>query len=215
MNAPATKRAILLRHGQTDWNAARRWQGRFDIPLNAAGVRQAQTAAERLAQDTDITHIVHSTAGRAAQTASVVASAFALAGRPLLVSASDQLVEIDVGEWSGLTHDEVSERYPDIMASLDRGEDVPRGVTGETLHAAGARVRAVFDEVVNAPRAGSEGTALFVMHGAVIRALTTNLIELPESAAFHALGQIGNCCWVELTWDQRHAWRVHRWNVTA
>lgn len=206
------KRAILVRHGQTDWNIARRWQGRRDISLNAQGVAQAQQAAAALVLDTDISVLVHSSAQRAAQTASVIAGAFDLAGRPLQCSASELLVEIDVGEWSGLTHDEVYAQYPDVMAALDRGEDVPRGVTGETLHDAGVRVRAAFDEVV---RQHIAGTALIVMHGAVIRALTTNLVNLPDVAAFHALGQIANCHWVEVAWDERHHWRIMRWNVGA
>lgn len=212
MSVPAITRAILLRHGQTDWNNARRWQGRADIPLNAAGVAQAQRAAAELVADTDIAQIVHSSASRAAQTASVISGAFDLAGRPVPSRASDLLVEIDVGEWSGLTHGEVFERYPDVMAALERGEDVPRGVTGERLAEAGERVRAEFDRVVAGP---GSGTALFVMHGAVIRALATNLTGLPPAAAFHALTQVGNCCWVEVTWDEGHDWRIHRWNVGA
>ena len=210
--APAIRRALLVRHGQTDWNIAHRWQGRRDIPLNAAGVQQAERAAQALVQDTDVSVLVHSTAQRAAQTASVIAGAFDLAGRPLPTSASDQLVEIDVGEWSGLTHVEVDAAYPDAMAALARGEDIPRGVTGETLAAAGERVRTVFDEVVTRELTG---TAMFVMHGAVIRALVTNLTQLPQAAAFHALGQVGNCAWVEVAWDERHDWRIMRWNVGA
>ena len=209
---PVIRRALLLRHGATDWNLSGRWQGRTDVPLNAQGVRQAEEAARALVRDTDITRIVHSTAKRAAQTAAVISGGFTLVGRPLPLSSSDQLVEIDVGEWSGLTHDEVAERYPDLTDALGRGEDVRRGMTGETLAEAGERVRVVFDEVMS--QAGA-GTVLFVMHGAVIRALTTNVVGLPESAAFHALAQVGNCCWVELGWDEAHGWRIHRWNAAA
>ena len=98
---------VLVRHGETDWNRQRRFQGHADQPLNDAGRSQARELAGRL-RDEPVTALYTSPLRRASETAQILASGFGLEARTL-----DALLEIDVGAWEGLTVDEVRERYPD------------------------------------------------------------------------------------------------------
>ncbi len=141
-----------LRHGETDWNARNLAQGRTDIPLNAVGLAQAETAAKLLAHR-GIRTIVSSPLGRAKATAEAAASAI---GRP--IQFDDDLQEVSFGdheakpmlaEWFD---DWVAERY------------TPAG--GESF--ATLRDRAV--AAINRALA-SEAPVLIVAHGAVFRAL--------------------------------------------
>ena len=98
----------LVRHGETEWNAARRIQGRTDIPLNETGRQQAREAAELLARRR--WHGVYtSPLGRARETASIIAERLGLDG----VTAIDALVERDYGEAEGMGFDEIQALYPE------------------------------------------------------------------------------------------------------
>lgn len=98
----------LVRHGETEWNAARRIQGRTDIPLNETGRQQAREAAELLARRR--WHGVYtSPLGRARETASIIAERLGLDG----VTAIDALVERDYGEAEGMGFDEIEALYPE------------------------------------------------------------------------------------------------------
>jgi probable phosphoglycerate mutase len=103
-------RILLVRHGETDWNAAGRIQGHSDTPLNAAGRLQARRAAQRLARE-PIRALYSSDLARAFETATII-------GAPvgLTVVASPQLRERRYGEWEGLTSPEIQARYPEQFA---------------------------------------------------------------------------------------------------
>jgi broad specificity phosphatase PhoE len=97
-----------VRHGETDWNAARRIQGRTDIPLNATGREQARQAGELLARRR--WHAVYtSPLGRAHETASIIADRLGL----VEVTDIDALVERDYGEAEGMGFDEIEALYPE------------------------------------------------------------------------------------------------------
>jgi broad specificity phosphatase PhoE len=151
---------ILARHGETDWNAERRFQGHADPPLNDTGRAQAEALAERLAAQ-DLAAIYSSDLRRAAQTAAAVGNRF---GLPVVELPS--LREIDVGEWSGLTVSEVVERYPDGYARHRAGGD--GWTAGETHAQLTERIVRAVSEIANEhPRR----TVLVVAHGAALRAL--------------------------------------------
>lgn len=102
-----TTRVFLVRHGQTEWNATRRFQGHHDVPLSAAGVRQAERLALRLAGE-PLSAVYTSDLLRAFETARVIASRHAgIAALPL-----KELREIDMGEWEGKTFDEIRDTAP-------------------------------------------------------------------------------------------------------
>ena len=91
---------LLVRHGETDWNAERRWQGHADVPLNDRGREQARTLADRLAGER-IDAIYTSDLGRARETAEILAARL---GVPVVTDPD--LREIDVGSREGLTGDQ-------------------------------------------------------------------------------------------------------------
>jgi broad specificity phosphatase PhoE len=93
---------LIVRHGETDWNAERRYQGHADVPLNERGREQAQALAEQLAGEA-LDAIYASDLSRARVTAEVVAERLGLP-----VVADPDLREIDVGAVEGLTFDESS-----------------------------------------------------------------------------------------------------------
>jgi broad specificity phosphatase PhoE len=98
---------VLVRHGETDWNRERRFQGHADTHLNDVGRRQALELAEAL-RDERLGAVYTSPLRRASDTARIVADALGLDVRELAA-----LREIDVGDWQGLTVDEIRARYPE------------------------------------------------------------------------------------------------------
>jgi len=98
---------LLVRHGETDWNAAGRIQGHSDTPLNAAGRQQARRAAQRLAPE-PVRALYSSDLARAFETAMII-------GEPLglTVVTSPRLRERQYGAWEGLTAAEIQARYPE------------------------------------------------------------------------------------------------------
>jgi 2,3-bisphosphoglycerate-dependent phosphoglycerate mutase len=151
---------LLARHGETDWNRERRWQGHADPPLNDAGREQARELA-RLLAETPLDAVYSSDLRRARDTAAVVAS-----DHGLEVVATPALREIDVGEWSGLTTDEIERRFPAGFARHADGGD--GWEQGETHAAMSGRIAAAVSEIA-ASHPG--GHVLCVCHGGVIRAL--------------------------------------------
>ncbi len=141
---------LLARHGETDWNAAQRWQGHADVPLNARGLQQARELAETL-RDIDLDAVYASDLSRAHETARIVARS-----KGLDVTTMPALREVDVGSWSGLTNPEIAEKFPGM----------PRH-DGETEEALLARVKAATLEI--GTRHG--GSVLVVMHGNAMRAI--------------------------------------------
>ena len=95
---------LLIRHGETEWNAAELFRGRADIPLNENGLRQAGLLSEYL-KDKQIDAIYSSPLGRARKTAEIISGRHGLE-----VMSSGGLIDIDFGEWQGLAHREVNNR---------------------------------------------------------------------------------------------------------
>jgi broad specificity phosphatase PhoE len=153
---------LLLRHGQSEWNADGRWQGQADPPLSELGEEQARDAAERL-RATTFSSVVASDLRRARTTAEILAEAL---GLPLEIDQG--LREIDVGSWTGLTRSEIRARWPGELAAWSEGHrESPLG--GETRTHLVARARASLARA--AGRAPSGARVLVVTHGALIRNL--------------------------------------------
>lgn len=151
---------LLARHGESDWNAARRWQGHADRPLSDLGRAQARTLAERLAR-IRLDAIYSSDLRRARDTAVVVGKSQGLSVRLLR-----ELREVDVGSWSGLTMDEAAERFPEGFGRWLGGAE--GWDDGETYPQLAARV---VPAVLRLATAHTEGRVLVVAHGGTIRAV--------------------------------------------
>lgn len=149
-------RLLLVRHGQSTWNAEGRWQGRADPPLSSIGVRQARAAAE-VVGGFDV--IASSTLVRALTTATVIADVLGIG--PVVTDAD--LVERDAGAFEGLTRAEIEDRWPGWLAERRRPDDYESDES-VVARAVGALARIAGD-------VGDDGTALVVTHGGVIHAL--------------------------------------------
>jgi broad specificity phosphatase PhoE len=161
------QRLILVRHGETVWNAEGRLQGQTDIPLNEAGRRQAHQLAARLAGET-IDAAVSSDLQRAMETARIVAGP-----HRLIVRADARLRQSHRGKWEGLTYAEIERLYPDSSH-----DDTPP--EGETETAVVARVRSWLDD---ARRDHAGRTVLAVSHGQILRILIALALEMDPAQA--------------------------------
>jgi broad specificity phosphatase PhoE len=151
---------ILARHGESDWNAAGRWQGHADRPLTDRGRRQAEELARRLAH-LPLDAVYASDLERARDTAAAVAAV-----QGLEVETVPGLREVDVGSWSGLTQQEAKDRFP---AGYRRWREWSVGWDdGETYDEMGARVVAAVRDLASRHPGGR---ILVVSHGGSLRAV--------------------------------------------
>ena len=162
-----TGTVFLARHGQTEWNAQRRYQGKLDSPLTAVGRAQARATAATMRAH-GVERLLCSPLGRARQTARVVAATI---GLPLEVDG--ELAEIGMGRWEGLTRQEVDARYPGERARRLQGADRVsyHHAGGESLADTMPRARAVAGRL-------DERTALIVAHSGINRVLVAVLAGL-------------------------------------
>jgi broad specificity phosphatase PhoE len=151
---------ILARHGESDWNAAGRYQGHADRPLTDRGRRQARELADRLA-GVHLDAVYASDLARARDTAAPVAEAHALE-----VETLAELREVDVGSWSGLTREEAEQRFPRGYRRWLRWELAWED--GESYEAMGERV---VEAVRRLAARHPGGRILVVSHGGSIRAV--------------------------------------------
>jgi probable phosphoglycerate mutase len=188
-------RILLVRHGQSSWNASGRWQGWADPPLTELGRQQAWAAAGRIGA---VDAIVASDLDRAVATAMVISEAVGIG--PVVIEPG--LKERDVGQWTGCTRAEIADRWPDLFRAYTGGGAVagraPVPVTppdGEPVEALLARVTAALQRV--AEEVGPHAEVLAISHGGVIRSVERHLGR--EPAAIPNLGAL----WVEVGPDGR------------
>jgi broad specificity phosphatase PhoE len=156
-------RLLLIRHGESTWNAEGRWQGHADPPLSVTGTGQARAAAAAL---TRVTAVWCSDLARAHQTAQLCAPA------GLEVQTDRRLRERDVGAWTGLTRDAIEGRYPGWVADGRR----PDGWEDDEAVARRA-VPALLTIAADLERGAH---AVVVSHGGLIRAVTAGLGGTPR-----------------------------------
>lgn len=194
-----TRRVILLRHGQTDWNAQKRFQGHSDIPLNEAGIRQARHAARLLAL-LKPDAIVASDLQRAAVTAQAVAE-----NTGLTVEFDKRLRERGGGSWEGLTRSEIRARWPEEFLTMA----IP---DGEDMQAVGERVCDAVEHALT--RVPEHGVLVAVSHGAALRAGINHMLGFPPEKR-EALGPLGNCSWSMLGPSRSGDWRLLEHNAAS
>lgn len=195
---------IIWRHGETDHNASGIWQGQLDTELSDKGREQALAAAAALAAHNPAV-IVSSDLKRAVDTARSLASLVGLG-----VRCDDRLREIDPGLWQGMTAGDVVDQFPAEQAALLAGEDIQRGVHGESLGQVAKRTRAAVDELL-ADLAPKE-CAVVATHGVSARTVVASLVGLDQNTAWQALAGLQNCHWAELH-EYPSTWRIVAWNV--
>jgi probable phosphoglycerate mutase len=147
---------FLVRHGQTDWNAATRYQGHSDIPLNDTGLQQAETAARDF-NGTTVEAIYASDLQRALQTAHYFSM---LSG--LTIQKDARLREIYLGEWEGQSIAQIREEYPELVALRKENPTHYAAPGGETVMELAHRVVAAADAI---SESHPNGNVLVVAHG--------------------------------------------------
>lgn len=199
-------RLLLMRHGQTTHNASGRWQGWVDAPLSTVGEQQAAAAAEALAK-VPVGAVVASDLQRARITAEVVAERHGLR-----VAVDKRLREINVGQWQGMTTPEVTAIDGGVLQRILDGEDLVRGVTGESLAQTVARGLPAVQEFLSSIPQGTVGVV--VSHGAISRGLAATLVDWDPQQMWRRFGPLGNCHWAELA-RLSLGWRIEKWNEGA
>ena len=165
-------RLILVRHGQSTWNAQGRIQGWADPPLDEAGQEQARQLAHRLAaEEQNISALYSSPLLRARQTAEAIGLATGLA-----VQTDDRLKENNVGLLAGLTGAEVEQQFPEWVAARQASVEWTPPPGGEDRDVFVKRAVAVMRDIV---AHHPDQTVAVVSHGGTLGVYLAHLLEMP------------------------------------
>jgi broad specificity phosphatase PhoE len=164
-------RLILVRHGETDWNKAGRFQGQIDIPLNENGRRQAAAARDFL-KDIPIDRAWSSTLSRPTETAQIILEAHP----DVPLTQIDGLVEIGHGVWEGKLESEIREDWSELLDTWKRAPETVQMPEGETIQDVWARSVRSWGEISGELK--PEETVLVVAHDAVNKTILCDLLGL-------------------------------------
>ncbi|NJN01199.1 MAG: histidine phosphatase family protein [Leptolyngbyaceae cyanobacterium RM1_1_2] len=172
-------RLLLVRHGETEWNRQKRFQGQIDVPLNENGHGQAQKVAELL-KPVKIDAAVSSPLLRPQETAAAI-----LKHHPqITLKFEDRLKEIGHGDWEGKLEAEIEAGYPGL---LNQWQDAPATVQmpgdgGENLAQVWQRAIAGWQKIVaDYSDTPAPVTVMVSAHDAVNKAILCHVVGLgPE-----------------------------------
>ncbi|CUH94020.1 hypothetical protein P22_0082 [Propionispora sp. 2/2-37] len=162
-------KVIMVRHGQTTWNLEHKYQGHSDIVLSEQGIRQAELAAKRLA-DEPIQAVYASDLSRAFKTAEIIA-----AKHRLPVSGLAELREINFGKWEGLTYEQIYAGWPELIKTLYNNPDESQVPGGETFRTLKERAFHCLETLL---ARHPDETILLVSHGGTIRTLLCAVLNI-------------------------------------
>lgn len=213
-----TRRLVMLRHGQTEFNAGSRMQGQLDTHLTDLGRAQAVAAAEVLGKRQPLL-IVSSDLSRAHDTAVILGQRIGSE-----VRVDERLRETHLGDWQGLTHEQIDSAAPGArLAWRDDARWAPHG--GESrVDVVGRSLPLITELVAGQSEWGldePDRPVVLVAHGGLIAALTARLLGLPVDN-WPVLGGMGNASWVQLSGYcddtaelEAIRWRLDVWNASA
>ena len=161
----------LIRHGQSEGNAARLWQGQGNTPLTSRGRSQARALGARCDLGS-FDRVFTSHLDRARSTAS-------LAGFD--AEPRKHFGEMDLGKWDGMTFEQVSQTYPEELAAMRAGEPVRWGETGETFEEFHGRVNEELDGIIAS--ADDDDHILLIAHGGVNNTILRRYVA-PDQPVF-------------------------------
>ena len=169
------KKLILVRHGETDWNAEGRIQGMLDVPLNALGMQQAERAATELARTIDVAELVSSDLLRTRETTTPINEATGFEPR-----FDARIRERHFGVWQGKTYEEWRIQDAMGMARYNAGDPDYGPEGGET---ASQFLKRCVDAVTDLVLSCDEKTLILVTHGGVVSSMVRHAQGLnPQSA---------------------------------
>ena len=163
-------RLILVRHGQTEWNAGGRYQGQSNVALSSLGRRQAELLAASFPVK-QLDAIYASDLDRARETAECVGKAFGIPVRP-----EKAFRELSFGEWEGLTYQEISSRWPKEANKLFTAPDELCIPNGETFQDLQKRALDKIDELCKIHDGQNVGV---FAHGAINKTILAGLMHIP------------------------------------
>ena len=171
----------LIRHGETDYNNALRFQGQTDIPLNQKGIEQAEKVAGFL-KDVPLQAIFTSSLQRARTTAEIIGRA-----KGLEPQATDALREMSFGIWENMNSKDIQKKYAkewkDFFASPAKTK-IPEGESmSDVQKRAYPEVQRILDQY-------PEGDVAFIAHGGIIRVLICTMLGLDLNRSWHL--HVGN-----------------------
>ena len=165
-------RLIVIRHGRTEWNRVERFRGRADIDLDEVGMKQAEAAAERIAE-WQVSAIHSSPLCRALTTAMILARPFGLE-----VKSLPGIIDIDYGEWQGLSPEEAAAKDSALYAEWLESPHIVKFPGGESLAEVRERAASAVDSVI---MEHPEGTIALVSHKVVCQILILSLLGVDNS----------------------------------
>ncbi len=170
---------ILVRHGQTAWNKEERFRGRADLPLDDFGIRQAEAAASKLAGCGAVA-IYASPLKRTMMTAEPIAARIGLKVQPI-----DGLIDINYGQWQGLSTEEAMELDSNLYRQWIETPQYAKFPEGEGLQDVRDRVESVMSQMLS--RHAGE-TVILVSHVVVCRVFICTVLGL-DNSHFWQIGQ--------------------------
>ena len=171
---------FFARHGQTDWNILRKVQGTTDIPLNAEGIRQAESLAQEIiSEGIELKRIYTSYQKRAVETAKIVGDRL---GLECQVMAG--LEEMNLGAFEGHTWSEIEQLYPAELNEWISNKRYNRAPGGESYQMVLERLFASLDKIVDIESKERDENILIVSHGAVIMTLIAIKNNVPFEEAY-------------------------------
>ena len=165
-------RLIVVRHGRTEWNRVERFRGRADIKLDEVGIKQAEAAAARIA-DWQVSAVYSSPLCRALATAEILVRPFGLE-----VKLLPGIIDIDYGEWQGLSPEEVAAKDGGLYSKWMESPHEVKFPGGESLAAVRERAASAMDGLI---AQHPKETVVLVSHKVVCHILILSLLGLDNS----------------------------------
>jgi len=162
-------KVIYVRHGQTSWNKAKKYQGHSDISLNEIGLEQAQLVGKRLAKE-NISAVYSSDLSRASQTANIIARHHNLQGIKI-----KGFREINFGLWEGCTYAEIMALWPNALTSMYSSPGAMNAPEGENFIDLKRRAKSALNQCI---KEHEEETIVIVSHGGTMRVLLCDALQL-------------------------------------
>ena len=162
---------MLIRHGDTDWNVEEIFRGRADVELNETGIKEAQLLSKYL-KEAPIGAVYSSPLKRALKTAEII-----VGPHNIDVTPSQELIDFDYGEWQGLSHDAIKDKYKTLYEEWLKEPHLVKIPKGESLDDVSKRTVSLVDRVT----ANHEGTVALVSHRVIHKVIICALLGLDNS----------------------------------
>jgi broad specificity phosphatase PhoE len=201
-----TMRIYLVRHGETEWNRVRRFQGRSDLPLNEAGSKQVGALASAL-KNIPLTAIYTSPLIRAVETARRIK----VFHPSTPIFEDNGLIEMDLGEFDGMRVQDWAEQYPDFRKAWNENPSTVRIPGGESLKEVQDRAKKTLERITGIYP--PDATILISSHNFVNLTILCDILKIPidrfrdlrqENAAFNVIHKKGERFYAELVNEHSH-----------